>query len=113
MPLIFSYGTLRDPAVQRAVFGRELTGRDDRIAGFRVDRVRITDPHVLAVSGRTHHPILSATGDPGDTVDGSVLEVTGAELVRADDYEVDDYERVAAPLASGGTAWVYVARDIS
>jgi hypothetical protein len=31
MPLLFSYGTLRDPAVQRATFGRELSGRDDQI----------------------------------------------------------------------------------
>ncbi|WP_045741156.1 gamma-glutamylcyclotransferase family protein [Actinoplanes rectilineatus] len=109
MPLLFSYGTLRDPAVQKATFGRELTACPDRIVGFRLDRVLITDPHVLAVSGLTHHPILLATGDTADTVDGSVLEVTDAELVAADEYEVDDYQRVSAPLASGDTAWVYVA----
>jgi gamma-glutamylcyclotransferase (GGCT)/AIG2-like uncharacterized protein YtfP len=108
MPLLFSYGTLRDPAVQRSTFGRELAGRADRIAGFRLGQVEITDPHVLAVSGQTHHPILAATGDPADTVDGGVFEVTDQELRRADDYEVDDYRRVEVPLASGGTAWVYV-----
>lgn len=108
MPLLFSYGTLRDPAVQKATFGRELTGREDRILGFRIDLLEITDPHVLAVSGQTHHPILAATGDPADSVDGSVLEVTGEELLRADAYEVDDYHRIEVPLASGGTAWVYV-----
>ncbi|MDR6318018.1 gamma-glutamylcyclotransferase family protein [Actinoplanes couchii] len=111
MPLLFSYGTLRDPAVQKATFGRELTGRPDRIVGFRLDRVEITDPHVLAVSGLTHHPILSATGNPADTVDGTTLEVTDTELLAADDYEVDDYQRVTAPLTSGDTAWLYVARD--
>jgi len=108
MPLLFSYGTLRDPAVQMATFGRELNGRDDRVLGFRLDLVEITDPHVLAVSGRSHHPILHATGDPADAVDGSVLELTDDELLRADEYEVDDYQRVLAPLGSGGTAWVYV-----
>jgi hypothetical protein len=41
-------------------------------------------------------------------VDGTVLELTDDELRQADDYEVDDYRRVAAPLTSGGTAWVYV-----
>ncbi|XVV08585.1 gamma-glutamylcyclotransferase family protein [Actinoplanes sp. CA-131856] len=109
MPLLFSYGTLRDPAVQRSTFGRELNGRADRVTGFRLESVEITDPHVLEVSGQAHHPILVATGDPADGVDGAVFEVTEAEVDRADEYEVDDYRRVAAPLASGGTAWVYVA----
>jgi hypothetical protein len=109
MPLLFSYGTLRDPAVQKVNFGRELAGRDDRIRGFRLDRVEITDPHVLAVSGERFHPILHATGDVGDEVAGAVLELTDDDLLRADEYEVDDYRRVEAPLASGGTAWVYVA----
>ncbi|NMO51375.1 gamma-glutamylcyclotransferase [Actinoplanes sp. TBRC 11911] len=108
MPLLFSYGTLRDPAVQTATFGRVLTGRDDRIVGFRVEQLRITDPHVVQVSGLTHHPVLVATGEVGDVVSGTVLEVTDDELRRADDYEVDDYRRIAAPLASGDTAWVYV-----
>jgi hypothetical protein len=108
MPLLFSYGTLRDPAVQRASFGRELAGRADAILGFRLDRVEITDPRVLELSGRTHHPILVATGNPSDTVAGAVLTLTDEDLLRADDYEVDDYHRVEAPLASGDTAWVYV-----
>jgi hypothetical protein len=108
MPLLFSYGTLRDPAVQRANFGRELSGRSDSILGFRLDQVEITDPHVLSLSGLTHHPILVETGDPSDAVPGAVLTLTDEDLLRADDYEVDDYHRVEAPLASGDTAWVYV-----
>ena len=108
MPLLFSYGTLRDPAVQRKIFGRELAGRPDRIVGFRVDRLEITDPEVLAVSGEAYHPILVRTGDASETVEGSALEVTEDELLLADDYEVDDYRRVQAPLASTRTAWVYV-----
>jgi len=32
-----------------------------------------------------------------------------AELAQADAYEVSDYQRVLAPLASGAQAWVYVA----
>ncbi|GIE78316.1 hypothetical protein Aph02nite_42660 [Actinoplanes philippinensis] len=110
MPLLFSYGTLRDPAVQRSVFGREPAGRGDRIVGFRVEQLEITDPEVLAVSGEAFHPILVRTGDDGETVEGSVFEVTEAELLLADAYEVDDYHRVTAPLSSGDTAWVYAAR---
>ncbi|MCO8275026.1 gamma-glutamylcyclotransferase [Actinoplanes sp. TRM 88003] len=110
MPLLFSYGTLRDPAVQEANFGRTLPGRDDSIVGYRLDVLEIADAEVVALSGQSHHPILVATGSPADTVDGSVLELTDDELRRADDYEVDDYHRVQVPLVSGGTAWVYVAR---
>ncbi|GAA0552762.1 hypothetical protein GCM10010172_39030 [Paractinoplanes ferrugineus] len=112
MPLLFSYGTLRDPAVQRANFGRTPAARPDRIVGFRLAALEITDPAVIAVSGRTHHPVLLATGDPADTVDGAALEVTDDDLLRADDYEVDGYHRVEAPLASGATAWVYVGSEI-
>jgi gamma-glutamylcyclotransferase (GGCT)/AIG2-like uncharacterized protein YtfP len=108
MPLLFSYGTLRDPAVQKANFGRELVGHPDRIVGFRLDLLEITDPAVVALSGETHHPILVATGNPADGVDGAVLELTDPELASADDYEVDDYHRVEAQTAAGKTAWVYV-----
>lgn len=109
MPLLFSYGTLRDPAVQRSTFGRELAGRADRVLGFRLAMVEITDPHVLAVSGLDKHPILIPTGDPADSVDGSVLELTDDELRQTDDYEVAGYQRVEARLASGDAVWVYAA----
>jgi gamma-glutamyl AIG2-like cyclotransferase len=108
MPLLFSYGTLRDPAVQQANFGRELPARDDRILGFRLDVLDIADPQVIAVSGQAQHPILVPTGDPTDSIAGSVLELTDDDLLRADAYEVDDYRRVEASLASGDNAWVYV-----
>jgi gamma-glutamylcyclotransferase (GGCT)/AIG2-like uncharacterized protein YtfP len=42
------------------------------------------------------------------TVWCTVFEITAEELAAADRYEVADYKRVAAPLASGVTAWVYV-----
>ncbi len=110
MPFLFSYGTLRDPAVQKATFGRTLPGREDRILGYRIDMLAIADAEVVALSGETHHPILVATGSLDDTVDGSVFDLTDDDLRRADDYEVDDYHRVEVPLASGGTAWAYVSQ---
>ena len=42
--LLFSYGTLRQPEVQRATFGREIDGRSDAIVGYDLDYVTITDP---------------------------------------------------------------------
>ncbi|MEV4642206.1 gamma-glutamylcyclotransferase family protein [Actinoplanes sp. NPDC049548] len=108
MPLLFSYGTLQDPAVQKATFGRELTGHPDALVGYSLTLLEITDPDVIAVSGQTHHPIVTATGNTGDRVPGTAFEVSDDELAAADTYEVDDYHRVLAPLTSGAQAWVYV-----
>jgi hypothetical protein len=106
--LLFSYGTLQLASVQQAQFGRLLTGRADALPGFTRSLVEITDPHVLAASGERFHPIVVRTDNPGDAVDGMVFELTTAELAAADDYEVEDYRRVAVTLASGMEAWVYV-----
>ena len=111
MPLLFSYGTLRDPTVQRANFGRVLDGREDRLPGYALSVLEITDPAVIAVSGQTHHPVLRPTGDGADVVDGMVFEVTDDELAAADAYEVDDYRRVRVRLVSTVDAWVYVSRE--
>ena len=107
---LFSYGTLQLPAVQQATFGRLLQGRADALTGFRRTMVRIEDPQIVATSGAAHHPIVEASGDPHDRVDGTVFAISAAELARADEYEVDDYQRVQAELASGQRAWVYVKR---
>jgi gamma-glutamylcyclotransferase (GGCT)/AIG2-like uncharacterized protein YtfP len=106
--LLFSYGTLQQPEVQRATFGRELTGRPDAIVGYGLEYVTITDPHVLATSGSDRHPILRPTDRADAHVDGTVFAVSEAELAAADDYEVDDYQRISVPLRSGAAAWVYV-----
>ena len=108
--LLFSYGTLRDPAVQVGTFGRTLTGRPDRLVGHAARLLEITDAAVVALSGSAAHPIVVATGDPADEVAGTVFEITHSELLAADTYEVDDYERVSVRLASGAMAWVYLAR---
>lgn len=107
--LLFSYGTLQDPAVQLANFGRRLDGTPDALPGFRTDWVEIVDPVVIAESGLTRHPIVRPSDDPADQVPGAVFRITQIELDAADAYEVDDYRRVSVRLASGATAWVYVA----
>lgn len=105
---LFSYGTLQLPAVQQATFGRLLHGDADALVGFRRTLVKIDDAQVVATSGQTHHPIVEPSGDGADRVDGTVFAISADELARADAYEVDDYVRVEAVLASGGRAWVYV-----
>ncbi|SDY56664.1 gamma-glutamylcyclotransferase family protein [Herbiconiux ginsengi] len=105
--LLFSYGTLRQPEVQLATFGRLLGGCEAAVVGYRLDWLTITDPAVIATSGSDRHPLLvpDSTADP---VSGTVFEITVDELLAADDYEVDDYRRVLVPLDSGEQAWVYV-----
>ncbi|WP_426236078.1 gamma-glutamylcyclotransferase family protein [Pseudomonas sp. TWP3-2] len=106
--LLFSYGTLQDTAVQLSNFGRELHGRSDSLPGYKQTMVEITDPAVLATSGKNHHPIVQASGDIKDEIAGTVFEVSEQELAAADDYEVSDYKRVSVVLKSGSNAWVYV-----
>jgi gamma-glutamylcyclotransferase (GGCT)/AIG2-like uncharacterized protein YtfP len=109
--LLFSYGTLRQPEVQLATFGRLLAGRETAVVGFRLEWLTITDPHVIATSGSDRHPLLVPAGEVdggGASVPGTVFEISTAELAAADDYEVDDYRRVLVPLDTGEQAWVYV-----
>src|SRR4051812_6581400 len=107
--LLFAYGTLRQREVQIASFGRELVGRPDRLPGYEVTTLRIDDASVVALSGSAEHPIVRATDDPSDEVDGIVFELTEEELAAADRYEVDHYVRSLERLASGDYAWVYAA----
>ncbi|MBS0580353.1 MAG: gamma-glutamylcyclotransferase [Proteobacteria bacterium] len=108
MALLFSYGTLQQEAVQLATFGRRLSGAADALVGFEQALVLIEDADVVATSGKTHHPIVRPCADPSRRIDGTVFELTEAELACADRYEVAAYRRIAAGLASGARAWVYV-----
>jgi len=105
--LLFSYGTLQLPEVQRANFGRELEGAPDVLIGFILEEIEITDPEVIAESGERFHLIAVHTGDGGDRVSGYVFDLTPDELAAADAYETDDYARVETTLATGRRAWVY------
>lgn len=107
---LFSYGTLRYEPVQMSTFGRVLQGKADILLGFALTMVQINDADVVAVSGEAHHPILSYTGNDEDKIEGMVFLVNSEELLQADSYEVSDYKRVFAKLASGAGAWVYVSQ---
>lgn len=106
---LFSYGTLQQEGVQRATFGRILPGTPDRLPAHRLDWVTITDPEVVAASGSNCHPIVRPTRDERDSVAGTVLTLSTAELAAADLYEVDDYRRVRLRLSSGRSSWAYLA----
>jgi hypothetical protein len=107
MPLLFSYGTLQQEAVQMSTFGRVLEGQRDEIIGFEQTMVQIEDPEFVASSGKADHAILRFNGRQDSRVAGMVFTVSDRELARADEYEPAGYRRVSALLASGRQAWVY------
>ena len=108
MPLLFSYGTLQEPRVQRALFGRALAGTPDALTGFVRGQVPVAEGDALNAD-LAHYENAVVTGRPGDRIDGTALQVSDDDLARADDYESPaDYVRVAVTLGSGARAWVYV-----
>ena len=109
MPLLFSYGTLQQEEVQLSTFGRLLQGERDELPGFELSLVRIENPQVVAPSGQTHYANVTVNGRNDCRVRGTVFEISDAELAAADRYEAPAaYQRIAATLASGKQAWVYV-----
>jgi Gamma-glutamyl cyclotransferase, AIG2-like len=107
VPLLFSYGTLREAAVQFSTFGRLLQGQPDELVGFEQSVLRIDDPQFVATSGKADHSIVTFNGKNDSRVQGMVFELSESELARADQYEPAGYERIPAKLASGREAWVY------
>ena len=96
---------LRQSEVQFDRFGRVLNGQPDALPGFRVEFITITDSEVVATSDSDRHPLVIASDDPEDAVEGLVFEITDAELAAADAFEVDDYARQEVRLRSGTKAW--------
>ena len=93
--------------MQESLFGRILVGTKEELPGYKIEKLKITDQGVIEKSGTDIHPILVRTGKPADLVSGMVLELTQAELEKADEYEVDDYLRNLAVMSSGTQAWIY------
>ena len=108
--LLFSYGTLRQEAVQFATFGRRLNGTSDALVGYRLGIMRIHDHDFIVASGTADHRNLEFTGNTKDFVEGTVFTVTHAELEQADGYEPAGYARQLVQLRSGLNAWVYLAQ---
>ncbi|WP_336968890.1 gamma-glutamylcyclotransferase family protein [Brevundimonas aurantiaca] len=110
--LLFAYGTLQDPAVQTAVFGRDLgPAAPDRLSGFRLSHIPVDDLQVTAETGLTRYPILIPTPDAAPPVPGRLYPVTPADLTAADAYEGEAYRRVRVTTEGGVAAWVYVAAE--
>lgn len=110
---LFSYGTLQLEKVQLENYDRLLHGEKDQILNYKLDKVKITDKEVLRKSNQGFHPIAIRTNRKEDTIEGMVFDITAEELLKSDEYEVSDYQRVLATCVSGKQVWVYVARDLA
>lgn len=108
---LFSYGTLRQPEVQRATLGRLVEGRPDSLVGYRLAPLAISSAEVVRLSGKAVHSIARRTGRPEDRIEGVVLALSPEELEATDAYEVDAYARREVRLESGLVAFAYVGRD--
>ena len=101
MPVLFSYGSLQDPAVQSSTFGRRLSGARDALPGH-------TTVTVLS-NGRACANVVP--GGATALVAGTAFDITDAELALADEYEAADrYVRCEVALQSGRRAWMYTFR---
>jgi gamma-glutamylcyclotransferase (GGCT)/AIG2-like uncharacterized protein YtfP len=103
---LFSYGTLRRADVQRALFGRELVEAPDALTGFALHQIQLADPDG---GGFLTYPILRRAAEPAPDIAGAALAILPEDLAAADAYEGEAYRRVSVTLASGRTAFVYVA----
>ncbi|MBW8244867.1 gamma-glutamylcyclotransferase [Muricauda oceani] len=109
--LLFSYGTLQLEKVQLKNYGRTLKGKRDSLRGYKIEKIKITDATVVAKSQLEHHPIAVKSNSETDCIEGTLFEITTAELVETDAYEVGDYRRIYETFESGQEAWVYVAKN--
>ncbi|MEA3061309.1 MAG: hypothetical protein QOJ94_1090 [Sphingomonadales bacterium] len=108
---LFSYGTLRQPAVQQATYGRLLEGRPDALTGYELAPLAVSSPEVVRLSGKAVHSLARRTGRREDRIEGVVFRLTRAELEATDAYEVDAYARREVRLESGLVAFAYVGCD--
>ena len=104
MEKLFSYGTLRDAEIQRALYGRLVKTTPDAIIGYCFRTIHLTDWKYSEISGGNVQKTIEK--GPGE-IDGAVLLLTPDELTRTDEYEPKGYARFKVPLRSGGEAWAY------
>jgi gamma-glutamylcyclotransferase (GGCT)/AIG2-like uncharacterized protein YtfP len=97
MEQLFVYGTLKDPYIQKKVFGKVVPGVSDSLEGYAFSEIKIVDET---------YPIL--VKKTGSVIEGLVISVTQEELKLIDAYETKAYQRKKVVLKSGRGAWVYL-----
>lgn len=94
--LLFVYGTLLEPEIQKEAFGRSVAGEPDVLSGYEKKEILI---------GGEPYPII--VPKVGASVAGQVLVITPQEFKLVDDYEDRIYKRIKVKFKSGKEAWVY------
>jgi hypothetical protein len=107
MAYLFSSDTLLDPAVQLSTFGRLLKGEPDELFCFEQDSLTREDPTSSATTGHARYAVVRFTGRSDTLVQGTVFEVSDADLAAADRDQPIEYGRIIVTLGSGKEAWVY------
>ena len=80
------------------------------LVGWMRTLIEVPHWHKAAAQGTTHYANLERSQALSELVEGTVLEVSDAELAASDGYENDaGYQRLMITLASGRSAWVYVS----
>ncbi|KDN81725.1 GDSL-type esterase/lipase family protein [Kitasatospora cheerisanensis] len=93
---LFCFGTLLDPRVRAAVFGRTVPAEPASLPGCTAGP--------LAADGRD----ATLRRSHGSTVEGGVLHLTDRELAAVDAHLVADHVRRRVRLASGEAAWAHL-----
>lgn len=106
---LFTYGTLQKEKTQVELFGRILHSSKDVLEGYTISIIEIKDESFLAKDEDKQQRTLVATNNKRDTIEGTVLKISGEELKQADKYEPANYKRIKVALASGKEAWIYIA----
>lgn len=104
MENLFAYGSLNDREVQENIFGRVLTGTPDILVGYVVKKIEIEEEF-----GLVSYPIITATENPDDIINGFRYELSEILIQQADNYEGIHYKRLKVELQSKNLAWTYTA----
>jgi gamma-glutamylcyclotransferase (GGCT)/AIG2-like uncharacterized protein YtfP len=105
MEKLFAYGTLKDKDIQETIFGRILTGTPDTLTGYTIQEITIEEEF-----GMANYPIITATHNPEDRINGILYVLSEKELQLADTYEGLHYKRIEVALHSNEIVWVYSAK---
>lgn len=106
MENLFAYGSLKEKDVQELIFGRVLKGIPDKLIGYALKKINIEEEF-----GMTAYPIITATLNPKDTIDGILYQVSLKELQLSDTYEGLHYKRIQVELHSNEVVWAYTASE--
>ena len=106
---LFSYGTLQNDKVQLELFGRLLNGSKDILKGYKLSSIEIKDETFLLKGEQKYQMTAIRSQNDTDIIEGTVFEISEEELLAADKYEPDNYQRTKVSLQSGKEAWIYAA----